>query len=246
MKINNDDLRIIYRAYIQDRIPLSREKCPSPEKLLRFFVSSGSHHEKGRIIDHITRCANCAQEFSLFLEIHREERQLLEEIDKVLQQNDEMQVTRKKRVHSPIFRWPKIFRLHPSWKYAFVPLLTIIFAAMMILVTNRLIITKKNEERGKFPGQIQLMAPIHEKVALAPLIFKWKGVKNSDYYVLEIFDEALSSLWKSPRIFDNFYQLPPDIEEKIKKNKIHFWIITVFLADGKVIESSLEDFTLIE
>jgi hypothetical protein len=246
MKINNSDLRKIYRAYVQDRIPLSREKCPSPEKLFSSFMSLGSSHKIGKIIDHITICAYCAQEFNFFLEIFREEQRLVEEIDRLLQQKDRARISQKKRTEFPIFRWPKIYRLHASWKYAIIPLLTIIFVALMISVTNRLIITKKNEERSELPGQIQLLGPTYEKAAQVPLIFKWKGVKNSNYYILEIFDKALLLVWKSPRIFENSYRLPSDIGGKIEKNKNYFWMITVFLVDGMTIESSLEEFTLIE
>jgi hypothetical protein len=246
MKINNSDLIKTYRAYIQDQIPQSREKCPSPEDFLNFFIASGSGRKKQKTIDHITNCAYCAHEFSFFFEIYREERRFLEEIDRLLQQKDPMQVSQKKRANSRIFHWSKIFHLRPSWKYALVPLLTIIFVTMMLLLMNRFSATKNNGERGKLPGHIQLTAPTHEHAAHAPLIFRWKGVTNSNYCVLEIFDGALSPLWKSPRIFENFYQLPPDIAPKIEKNRVYFWMITVFSAEGKEIESFLEDFRLIE
>jgi hypothetical protein len=246
MKINNSDLRKLYSAYIQNRVPLSRAKCPSLEELLNIIMTSGSSRKKGKIIDHITSCAYCAQEFSFFLDLSREERRLLEEIEKLFQQEDQIQIAQKKGANSPIIRWLKLTRFPLFWKFVFIPLLAIVFISLMILATNKLIVSKKNEERGRLPGQIQLIAPTHEKAAQAPLIFKWKGVKYSDHYVLEIFDEALSPLWKSSRILGDSYQLPPDIAAKIRMDTPYFWMITVYLADGKVIESSLEDFFLSE
>jgi hypothetical protein len=246
MKINSSDLKKIYGAYVQNKVPQSREKCLSPAKILTFFAAPGSHRKKGRIIDHITSCAHCAHEFNVLLEIYREEQMLLGDIHRVLQQKDEPQISQRERAHTPIVRRLNIFPLLYSRKYAFSLLLTLIFVAMIILVTHQLIIISKNEERGKPPGQIQLIVPVHEERVKAPLIFKWGGVKNSNYYILEIFDEALLSLWKSPKIFDNSYQLPPEIEPKIKKNRDYFWIITVFLAEGQMFESTLESFRVIE
>jgi hypothetical protein len=244
MKINNSDLRKIYGAYIQNRVPLSREKCPSPEELLNIIMASASSRKKERIIDHITNCAYCAQEFSFFLDISREERRLLVEIERLLQQKDQIQIFETKSGSSPILRRSKLIRFLLFRKFALIPLLAIIFISLMILATNRLIISKKNEERGRLPEQIQLIAPTHEKAAQAPLIFKWKEVKYSDHYILEIFDEALSPLWKSSGILGDSYQLPPEIAAKIRIDTTYFWMITVYLVDGKVIESSLEDFSL--
>ena len=101
-------------------------------------------------------------------------------------------------------------------------------------------------ERGRTPAQIQLISPAHGQTIRTPLVFKWKLAGKFDYAILEIFDEALSPIWKGPRVYRDSYQLPPEVEAKIEKNKVYYWMITVFLIDSKVIESALENFTLIE
>jgi hypothetical protein len=246
MKINNSDLRKIYSAYIQNRVPLSRATCPSLEELLNIIMASASSCKKERIIDHVTSCAYCAQEFIFFLDISREERRLLIEIDRLMQQKDQIQIFKKKICSSPVLRWPKIIRFSFLWKFALIPLLAVVFISLMILATNKIIISEKTKERGRLPGQIQLIAPTHKKRAQVPLVFKWREVKYSDHCVLEIFDEALLPLWKSSEILGESYQLAPDIAAKIKRETTYFWMITVYLVDGKVIESSLEDFSLRE
>jgi hypothetical protein len=245
MKINTDDLIKIYRSYIQEQIPQSRNKCPSLETIMNFFMTSGSNRKKGRIVDHLTSCGYCAHEFGLFLEIYREEGILLEEIDRLLLPKEQLEIAEKKKAVSNLFRWSDSLHLRPYWKYALSFLLASTAVAVTILITNQVIITQKNIERGRIPGQIQLMAPAHGKPIQAPFIFKWKLVEKFDYCILEIFDEALSPVWKSPRIHKDFYQLPPDIGAKIEKNKIYYWMITIFFVDGKVIESAFENFTLI-
>jgi len=244
MKINTDDLIKIYRSYIQEQIPQSRKKCPSPKTIMNLFITPGSTHKKGRIVEHLTSCRHCAHEFGFSLEIYREEGILLEEIERLLPQTERLRVAEKRKTITNIFRWPDGPYPRPYWKYAVLSLLTIIVVAMTILITNQFMITQKNTERGRTPRQIQLMAPTDGKAIQIPLTFKWKLAGKLDYCILEIFDEALSPVWKSPRIYKDFYQLPPEIEAKIQKNKTYYWMITIFLFDGKVVESALENFTL--
>jgi len=246
MKINTDDLIKIYRSYIQEQIPRSRKKCPSPKTIMNLFITPGSTHKKERIVDHLTSCRHCAHEFGFSLEIFREEGMLLEEIDRLLPQTERLQTAEKRKTIANIFRWPDGPYPRPYWKCAVLFLLTIIVVAVTILITNQFMITQKNIERGRTPGQIQLMAPTHGKAIQIPIIFKWKLAGKFDYCILEIFDEALSPVWKGPRIYKDFYQLPPEIEAKIENNKIYYWMITIFLVDGKVKESPLENFTVSE
>ena len=63
MKLNNGDLRQIYLSNIKDCIPKTRNKCPSPQQLLRLFRGKTSEKKKTRIIDHITSCYHCAHDF---------------------------------------------------------------------------------------------------------------------------------------------------------------------------------------
>ncbi len=65
MKINTDDLIKIYRSYIQEQIPQSRKKCPSPKTIMNLFITPGSTHKKGRIVEHLTSCRHCAHEFGV-------------------------------------------------------------------------------------------------------------------------------------------------------------------------------------
>ncbi len=245
MKINTDDLIEIYRSYIQEQVPQSRKKCPSLEAIINLFTTPGSTHKKGKIVDHLTSCRYCAQEFGFSLEIFRKEGMFLEEIDRFVPQRERLQADQKGKKIAHIFRWPAALNSRPYWKYAVMFLSTIMAVATVILVINQFIITPKNIERGRTPGQIHLLAPAQGKAHKAPLIFKWKLAGKFDYCTMEIFDEALSPVWKSPRIYKDSYQLPSEIEAKIQENRIYYWMTSISLVDGKVIESNLENFTLV-
>ena len=76
------------------------------------------------------------------------------------------------------------------------------------------------------------------------MIFRWHKVLQAKIYQMEIFDESLRPLWRSPQIADLTYALPPEIEDKIQRNKTYFWMITAFISDNTKKESSLGSFIL--
>jgi hypothetical protein len=246
MKINNDDLRNIYQAYIRDRIPASREDCPSAEEIQASFMASASRRRKAKIIRHISGCADCAQEFKFFLRIFREEQRLVSGINRTYPRADQRIVPGKKLPNSVISSWPRVFSLYLSLKSALVPLSVSILIALVTLAANKIFISRKVDERGRLPNLVQLLEPLHKKAALAPLVFKWKGTRNAHSFVLEIFDETLLPLWKSPRIIETSCRLPSEISQRLQPNKTYFWMITAFLADGAAVESSLEDFSVVK
>ncbi|UCC40681.1 MAG: hypothetical protein JSV96_04340, partial [Candidatus Aminicenantes bacterium] len=103
---------------------------------------------------------------------------------------------------------------------------------------------EKREYRGTNSKQIHLIEPINKKCSKSSLIFKWNFVKNSEYYVLELFDDTLYPVWKSQKIFKAQATLPLEISNRLKKDKAYFWMVIAFLNHGKKIESRLEKFTL--
>jgi len=231
MKINSKDLKRIYRDFIMEKTPLSRKNCPPQENLIKFSKSKFSKKQKSKIIDHITQCSYCVQEFEFILQILKDEKNLIEEIGKVLRTEREPLTTRgKKRMFLPIL----------SWKYVslFVGAIIIIFT--VIIFTN----LEKREYRGINLKQIYLIEPVNKKYSKSSLIFKWDSVKSSEYYILELFDQTLYPVWKSQKIFKTQVVLPLEIVTQLKENKTYFWMVTAFLHQGEKIESLLEKFTL--
>jgi hypothetical protein len=238
MKINEADLKALFRSSIQGKTPQSRSGCPSIETISRLFLESASESEKAKVVDHITTCSLCHEEFELFLNISREERRLLEGLEESLQ-------PKKKYVG----RIRDVFRksgLRLPWKYVSVPLLAAL-SLMIVYFAARSFITKSEpEERGRLLGPIRLISPEHDVVNHAPLVFKWEELKPADYAIIEIFDESLLLIWKSQKIHDHLYELPLDAKEKIKKDKHYFWMVTAIMPDGSKIESSLKEFVIRE
>ena len=231
MKISSKDLMRIYRDFIMEKTPLSRKNCPSQKDLIKFCRSKLSEKQKSKIIDHITHCSYCVQEFERILQILKDEKNLIEEIGKVLRDKGDPLITRRKK---------KIFFPILSWKYVSLFVGAIIITFTIIIFNN----LEKREYRGPNLRQIYLIEPVNKKHSKSSLIFKWDSVKSSEYYILELFGQTLYPVWKSQRIFKTQVALPLEIVNRLKENKTYFWMVTAFLHQGRKIESRLEKFTL--
>ncbi len=235
MRINDENLKDIYKSYVLTRTPLSRQACPSSEEIANLFIEAGLKAEKERIIDHITNCSFCVQEFDAFLQISRQEQKLAEEINLFLKNKGEP---------SPVPKMKKTAKLALAWKSAIASVAVVALVGTFLLITDGPIFNKKTEKRGDRPGQISLLEPRSDHAFDSPLLFRWNEIAGRDHFVIEIFDESLSPLWKSPEVSEPFYRLPADVKKQMHRGRSYFWMITVFFTNGLTRESHLEEFRL--
>jgi len=224
MKINRLALMKLYRSFIATPLLLSRNRCPTPEAILRFLRAKASRRERKKITSHISRCSSCAREVDFILRTFREETKLFRRLGSV------MEITK-----------PNTFFPRPAWKYATVLIPTILlisFTIMFLLKTS-----ERSQFRGKSDSYITLEQPIN-KMTPEEINFQWSEIPTSEYYVLEIFDKTLYPIWQSNKIIRNKISLPMKLINHLCQGESCFWMVTAFLPDGTKIESSLADFTV--
>lgn len=246
MKINNKDLKDLYRSYIIDNTPPNRKNCPPTKEIINLFGKT-SKKQKLRIIDHISSCYLCLQEFEFILKTLRIEKKLSADIGNLLRKEQDYLLIKGAVDKKDFSRIKKIFLCFPqiSWKYASlfagIILLISVVATLFILQNN-----EKKEYRGAQLTPIKLFEPLIGKYSKSILKFRWVEIKGSDYYVIELFDEALRPIWKSKKIYTNHTVLPKRILESLRENKKYFWMISAYFSDGRKVESRLEYFNLTE
>lgn len=228
MKLSENDLRQIFLGIIEESPQISNTKCPSPKQLLQFFRANKSEKEKTRIIDHVTSCSPCAQEFKFILKTLRYEKDMNEVAKKMLE---------VKKRKAPIQRL--------SWKFA--PLI-IGFSILCIIFTvwviqNRYIGLKY---RASLPSQINLYFPQENNISKSSLFFQWEDLNNSEYYTFELYDETLYQIWSSNKIYENSYSIPRELRTRLDANKTYFWMITAFFPNGRKMESQLKEILITE
>lgn len=237
MKLNNSVLRHLYISCLKDVVPHTRKDCPSPKELLRLFRTKKSEKNKTRIIDHVTKCIYCANEVEFILKALRYEANMNVVAEKILS------IEKEKFPSKSSIR--KHFSTQFSWKFA--SLFAVALGLCLFIAFYALSIKLKNPiYRTTSQSQIRPIQPVKTKISKSLLSFRWESVMSSDYFVLEIFDESLYRIWKSPKIAENNTKLPNEISNLMEENKTYFWMITVFFVNGKVIESPLQEFYLIE
>jgi hypothetical protein len=239
MKITHKDLCKIYMAYINGRVASSLGSCPSPENLIRFFYSETPADFKTKIINHITECANCAQEFTLLLEMKRGAIIFDKELMNILCPNVTKQPKEKnlfKLMHMPKLIWNNL-----------IVIIAIVFFSICLLAFLN-ILPKLNSDKAILRENsytlIKILGPIGDRCAKSSLVFTWSKNDFVDYYILEIFDESFELIWRSQKLFENRCLVPPEMAKEWKSNKQYLWLVTGHTKTGSKIESPLTKFFL--
>ena len=242
MKINLNDLQLAYITSLLNKIPISRKNCPSLKKLKASFSPKTSEKEKTYIIDHVTNCYYCVQEFQIIFFILRYEKKLNKELFDLLPPKNEVHGIKRiiKKSASKSARTKRYFKFFFNWKYAYFLLGTAILILALTILKN---VNKRGYRNIDF-NRINLVEPLNEKHSKSSLLFKWNEYKGSNYYVLDLFDETLLPIWRSKKIFSEFISLPKEVVERLDKNKNYYWMITAFLHNGRKVESKIEGFKL--
>lgn len=246
MKIKDKDLKILYMTHTIAKSSPARKDCPSPEEFLHFFRSEKSKKTTAEIIDHLSKCYYCLQEFKLVSETLIKEKELNQEIKKILDL-DNSKSDAKKRKNSMFLtlkKWWRSCSSRFSWKYAsiFSGTLLLIFIVSILIIK----ISGKQEYRGAMSPRINLIEPINKRYSKSILVFKWSEMKDSEYYILEVFNDTLYPIWKSNKILKNETHLPAEILIKLIENRKYYWMVTAFSYKGGKVESRIEGFSVIE
>lgn len=229
MKINHKDIKGLFKSYLEDRLPVSRAKCPLPDDITACIRGESTKKRRNQIIDHVLHCAYCHEEFEFALGIIRGEEKFIKDLGSIVQ---EKKKSRKKE-------YLQFFPFRPSWLHSLI-LITVV--VMLTLLVKDM--TEERKYRGSETLSITLITPNKKATLRYQLKFEWEDIQNSDYYILEVFDESLYPIWKSDKITVNYTLLSQEITNRFLIHKTYYWMITAFLTDGKTIESKLQDFRI--
>jgi len=115
----------------------------------------------------------------------------------------------------------------------------------MFVIASLVIVVRESGRPGDIratPSSILLIQPDAKHPASFPLIFKWEGVKGAETYILELYDETLLPIWKSPDLLSPQLTMPEDLAGRLQLNKLYFWMITAYHKKEKLAESELTQF----
>ena len=182
----------------------------------------------------MSRCIHCSKEFELLLIIVREEKNIETRIGQALNTN----YIKAKASHRKPVGFPLI-----KTKYV------VIATALSIVIFGSLYIFKfQNQYQYQYrrarASPLQIEYPRDSRLLKSRLYFRWNDISEIEYYVIQIFDDTLISIWKSPKIKDNVFIPSKVLLAKFQKDTQYFWMVTAYDSKGKGIESRLEDFVI--
>jgi hypothetical protein len=242
MSFDDQKLRAIYQGWEESKKPSSGKGCPSPRKMIRLLRSRSSEREATKLVDHISHCSSCAGEFRFLREALRHEEKLIDDLGRWLSSTNSAEVqggARQRSLKPGIDRRPFFLRFSQSTAF-----LLIGFVFVGLLVAGLWIFRAPEKYRAGTGSAVELLYPVDKEISTSGLVFRWKKTRNLEYCVLELYDKALSPVWKSERISDNFAVLPRAVAEKLEINGSYFWMITARGTGGEDNTSRLEEFTI--
>jgi hypothetical protein len=241
MNISHKELCDLYQRYIEGKHPLSRKNCPPIVKLINFFEPKTSKKSKTKIIEHITRCASCARDFECILNLKRSVKDFNHEIALLINS----QIKQKNPRNDPR---PYIFHYQSFWKYA-VSVASLIFLVIcLFIVLNKIPDTSPSKElnRGNLLPQVRLIEPIHGIYTKNHLVFRWEKYQDTEYYIIEIFDETMALVWRSSKITELYFSFPEEIKNKLSAPNVYYWMVLAHTRNLGTIESPLVNFHLLQ
>lgn len=224
MKAEDRDLREVFRVYVDSSASGDRRSCPSLEALAASFEPWASTRKKRRIIDHLSECPACREEFRLYFDLQKTP------VDALPSPSTSQVAGTTKARRSPALA---------LWRYAAILMgVCLIFSAIVLLIRN----TDVSEvERAGTTG-VALLYPTTSHIGSEELIFRWEAFTPSQYYIVELFNEALLPVWTSTPIKDVQVRPPSDKSLDMSTGTVYFWMVTAYSKADKTGESRLARF----
>jgi len=224
MKSEDRDLKEVFRAYVDSRASIDRRSCPSLEAIADSFEPWASARKKRTIIDHLSECTACREEFRLYFDLQRTP------VDVLPSPSTSQVAGTTKARRSPVLA---------LWRYAAIVIgVCLIFSVIVLLIRN----TDLSEvERAGTTGVV-LLYPTTSHIGSEQLVFRWEAFAPSQYYIVELFDEALLPIWVSTPIKDVQARPPSNESLDMSTGTVYFWMVTAYSRIDKTGESRLARF----
>lgn len=233
MNIDNDTLRVLFQAYTSSKKPKDRKRCPPSTAIASCFDPLTLRRKKKNIVDHITECSFCRDEFMLLYEHQERNLDFKPTIIRAAQERSLLGGYRSKRASIRLFQ-----------KYAYVLLgIGFIISSAIVLIVQQ---TEFSAVQRAKETNVFLLYPTSFHSLSENLVFRWQKQPTSQYYILELFDDALLPIWISEKTQDTSVPLPSEIQAKLQSGKSYYWMITAFSSISRTKESKLVRFLVLQ
>ena len=133
-----------------------------------------------------------------------------------------------------------------AWRFAAACAgLVVVGLGLAVLVTrDRGLPVAPETTRGDQGLEIRLLKPLDNVKRRSGLEFAWTASIPLADYRIDLYDEALSPLWRSPSLSESRGALPVEILNALQEGKIYVWMASGRLPSGRRVESRFGTFRL--
>ncbi|MDD8021322.1 MAG: hypothetical protein PHU81_09160 [Acidobacteriota bacterium] len=222
-KKQEETLKSIFLSSKDFEKNVSRRDCPEPEDLARSFDPGAGLEFKETIVDHLSRCLACQQEFEF---LHLSEKLVTEISRKLLKPKRPIKL-----------KLQSFFSSSSLIKKAAVTFtaLIIVFSLVYYLNSNY----RKAQEVERNPREVQNLMMTEEiaKPASLAIALKWQPVEQALFYQVEVFNQNMYLIWQSPPARDTLIRLPEEVTNVLKNDRCFFWQILIYTPGEKFVDS---------
>jgi hypothetical protein len=221
MRLNDLELRNLYQRRTARRG--MHDGCPAPEELVRAALGDLDAEQRGRLADHLVGCSDCSREVLLLRSL------------------------RPAEVAGP---GPSVARALPRSRLLALAAGLVLAAGLSWLLWPQAWrfeapppVQRGEETPALSPAPAIQVEPRHgAALAEPPERLSWEPEAEASYRVV-LYDFELTVLWESPKLTTASVQLSPELRERLRRGRIHFW--RVFVESGlERRQSRLYEFTL--
>lgn len=226
MKSSNNDLRELFQAYIGSKSKGVGTVCPTLEALTSSFELGEPARKKKKIIDHLSDCPTCREEFRLYFDLQK------------------FPLEEHLFGASPMSGCPHGARRHPAiplLKYAAIVVGACLITSAVILFLND---AKISETERAGAAEIVLVSPLSSIAGPEELVFRWEAYSRADYFIVELFDEDLLPVWDSQHVDGIQVRVPSEQQLDMRHGTVYFWMVTAYSEGIKIAESRLARFKI--
>jgi len=228
MNIGDKDLRLIYAAHLEPQNRSLRVNCPSQKDILLSIDENLTDKSKKKIIEHVSCCPACAKDLKWLLELRRETVKLSEEAGALAKRRN-----------------LKTFGFGIPLGHAaasFLGLIALSISLWTLIGGGGLLFISQERQRTGPTTAWHLLEPVGKTAFKINLSFRWEYSGQYSYFIVELYNEALAPIWKSPQLSLKSIFLPEDVLRTLSLFKQYFWMVSAYDPGGFRSESDLIQF----
>lgn len=228
MEWDDGTLRRLYTERLSGLSVESRSGCPSFSAIVRSFSPGTTRRNKKKLIDHISSCPLCYEEFIFLVHLHTREHELERAAADWATHKRSLSSSRKKP-------FSLVFEYCSS-----IIIIILVFGAFHFIASDLF----QPLLRSVQINTIGTYSPMGKIGFKGPLRFVWRGLTAPATYSLEIFDDELRLIWRADDISSPSFLLSSDIVSRLVTNRKYYWLVSGNSANKHIRHSHLQAFSL--